>query len=456
MLLLINNKYTIEISCYSSIYLLKKLVKEKLNLQNINDINLWFNGKLLNNNSKSLQSYNLKNNSNINSSLNLKGGDNTESTWFFYLIYYISIPIFLIFMCSGLPPFIANVYAYIFDKTIITFLEMFNMKKNDIASKIIRAILNIIMWILTKLATVFFIWILTAYMFFPWLYSRKNDFCNAGLAAKDIGFWVTLVFILIYGGLNIFDFFINISQSLIDFRYDPEIIKAYFGPSLQATKEAWDVSKFLPLYSIPFIGQIFLIYHEIISEGFSLMYESLDIVQQFDCEKPSTSIALCDMLKKILKVVRKPKNESKHNITNRKEPISMENLQTDFMNKIESGAIKEQIKNYKLEPLIELLQIGFCDKKAKIQGKKIPEYKGEKYEKGSFNRWSSSVATSIFCQMTEALQDITNTLWEIGTEDQVVNMIKTGNFAGVLSSILIIIFYIYTFFASSFGGFKYA
>ena len=160
MLLFVNNKYTIEIESYSSIYLLKDLVKKKLKLKNSKkDIHLWFNGKLLNNESKSLQNYNLKNNSNIEVSSKLKGGS-SESTWFFYILYYISIPIFICFICSGFPPFIANVYAYIFDKTVVSILEMFNMKKEDATSKMIRNVLNGIMWILTKLATIFFIWII--------------------------------------------------------------------------------------------------------------------------------------------------------------------------------------------------------------------------------------------------------------------------------------------------------
>ena len=93
------------------------------------------------------------------------------------------------------------------------------------------------------------------------------------------------------------------------------------------------------------------------------MYESLDIFQQFDCKDPSTSAELCEILTNTLKAVKNP--QQKPNKSKKfQKTIDKNEIKANLASKIEGGAFKEPIKNYKLEPLIELLQVGFCDLKA--------------------------------------------------------------------------------------------
>ena len=126
----------------------------------------------------------------------------------------------------------------------------------------------------------------------------------------------------------------------------------------------------------------------------------------------------------------------------------MQEKASSLATKAFAGTFVEPIKNYKMLPFIKLVQRGFCDQdlKNKLQqgvlnkglppltdeqlNSLLPPLPGTEFDMNTFqgrlNRWSTSFAMSAFCQILEALGDITNTLWSIGTENQVVNMIKTG------------------------------
>ena len=78
----------------------------------------------------------------------------------------------------------------------------------------------------------------------------------------------------------------------------------------------------------------------------------------------------------------------------------------------------------------------------KNSGKPLPKLEGTEWEMGGLNRWSSGVTVSVFCDFLEAMNDMTNVLWGIGLESEVVNMIKTGNIAGIFG----VIAFIYNYF----------
>lgn len=431
----------IQISPFSSVYKLKKEIEKSFNIKE--DYVIIHDGTILSKQDVCLYDSGLKQNTWVMVRPRLKGGNTENYNYWFYLLYYVTIFLYLILLISGLIPFIANVFARIFDNTLLAIMQFFEMRQDDVASKALRAILNAVMWIITQLATLFFVWATASFIFYPWLYQRKNDFCNSGLAAKRMGFWTMVVYMVIYSGLNIFDFALNMAQMMVDVQYDPEIIKAFLGPSIQTTKEAWDISKFLPLYSIPFVGQMFLGYHLMVDGFFIVLYQALNEVQQFDCEKKSTPPSLCKLFSQLNEALQKKNNKKT------KKDIS------SFLEKLSAGSYVELANNYKLKPLINLLQRGFCDLAMKAQGKDIPDLKGTAYEKGSFNRWSSNFATSVFCQFLEAISDVTTLFSEVGTEQQVANMVKTGNFAGSITVLVILILFLWTFFAKSFEGYKY-
>jgi hypothetical protein len=166
----VNKKTLIEISPVSSIYSLKyEIVKKIYKDLPLNKINLYFNGKLLSDD-KALMIYGINDNSNISASPIINGGV-SNSSWWLYIIYYLCIPAYLIFLATGLPPVIANVFSFIFDKTILTMLKYFSSysgnSDNFEASKhlsffsfCIYKLLKFVLWAVTSFSTIFFIWIL--------------------------------------------------------------------------------------------------------------------------------------------------------------------------------------------------------------------------------------------------------------------------------------------------------
>jgi hypothetical protein len=445
----INNKHIIEISPLSSIFSLKYEITKKISefeTLPIDNINLHFHSKPLSDNKKSLLLYNIEDNSNINASSIINGGS-SNSNLILKIIYYLCIPIYFIFLVSGLPPLVANSFGYIFDKSVMSLMSYFGADHNELPAKIIRIFLNMIMWFFKHTALIFFIWITAAYMIFPWLYMKNNDYCNSGLAAKEVGFWVMFLYFFIYGSLNIVDFDVNIIQTIVNLKGNPLIIKSFLGPTLQTFKESWDISKFSPFYAVPFIGQFFLFVHEILDVGVSLIYTAMDTIRQFDCDDKNTVSSLNTMLKGLESMINLKTKGSK-TPTNKNTGIS-------FQEKMFFGAAMAPIKNYKLEPMIKLLQQGFNDLTIKNSGKQLPKLEGTEFELGGFNRWSSSFITSFFCEILEAVNDITDVIWGIGTENEVLNMIKTGNFSGIGAAFFMFGIFIWTFIFSSFRGYKY-
>ena len=307
----------------------------------------------------------------------------------------------------------------------------------------------------------------------PWLFSFAHNYCGSGLAAKDIGAWVAGAYIIVYILYEIPDFFIDKTQTLVNIAEDPLIVKGVAGPILQSARRTWDIIKYGGLYMIPGIGSLMLQYHEIIEESFGLLYGAIAAIDTFQCADKKTAIGLCPLLsglqetlsashvRKIKENSRDTKNNFKKKgaekgkeILKEKEAASSEILAT-----IRNKELVPIVKDYHLSPLIDLLQRGFCDIAIKDPGKKIPELKGTKWDtstrKGTFNRWSAGTMTSIFCQFTEAVDDVQKVLGEVGTEDQLIDMVKTGNVAGMGAAGVLVIFFILSIFKSSFGGHVY-
>ena len=498
----VNRKTVIEISPFASVYSLKTDVQKKIyDTLPIDKINLHYNGKPMFDDNKAIISYGVEDNSNIEAKATTKGGSN--SLWWLKILYVISIPFFILFLISGLPPVFSNSFAYVFDNTLASILNHFGGKPNDPISKIIRGFFNVIMWVVTKFATIIFIWVVAAYMVFPAYYLfYGRSYCDSGIAAKHVGYVTMIWYMIIYGSFNVVDFILNILQFLSD--EDPiQVIKATTGPTIQSSKESWDIMKFAVFYAIPFVGEGIAAVHELIEEGVGLLYEGMDTASQFQCDNENIATELCSFLTVFKNTLKtrgyKSKGHSKHaqeneNIaaahnkgkSHKNKASTKASLRINKMNRVHdkrkkcmascgtsslgsvsmgsqmmAGELVEPVKNYRLGPLLNLLQRGFCDIsiKDKIKNRrhaknlkpltekelnaKLPPLPGTPYDMntkmGRLNRWSTGFVTSFFCQLTEALSDITNLMWGIGTEVQVVNMIKTGQIAGIVATVALII-----------------
>lgn len=464
----VNEKNIIELSPYASLYSLKYEINKKI-YDNIpfDNIILHFKGKSIIDDNKSLISYGIDNDSNLVANVKTNGGFDTSNV-LMIIIYILLVPIYFIFLASGVMPLFANIFSFIFDNTVLELLKYFgkNLEKDGI---FFRYSIKFIMWVITTFSTFIFVWATASYVIFPFYYLiRGKRYCESGLKAKHVGKITAIWYMLIYGSYNIYDFLLTKEESLVKYLPDILILKGTLNSSILATKEAWDIAKFAPLYAIPFIGEPFMIIHEYLEEGLGLLYESLDMISQYNCDDVNSADLLCSFFDTLYKTLEKynVKNDN-GKISNKLENNNKKKITTS-VNKIKSkknegleekeiaGLFIEPIKNYKLGFLIKLLKRGFCDKALKNEYKdknknltenqlqnSLPELKGTEFDnttiKGMINRWWAGSVSSLFCQILEALQDITNILWNVGTENEILNMIKTGQIAGIISIIVFII-----------------
>lgn len=545
----VNKRNLIETSPFTSLYSFRQAVREKLwsDVDHDLTLNMYLSGKRLGNESDtiSLTKLGFEDNSNVTVTPSVKGGFNTIA-WLLWIIYYLCLAGYVIFLFSGFITLFANIFAVTFNNTIFSVITYFMSDPNSTFAKFMKLFIRFCTWMLRHFATLFFVWILTAYMIFPWFYGKANKYCESALAAKRVGWWAMFIFTIIYVYMNIGDFVFNIAQEIAG--ESPQIIDASVSPPLQGFKEVWDQLKELIFDLIPGVAS----YHMIVEEVIFALYDVSGIVGQMDCQDTEMLSTLCQFFKTLDKVAKGPKGMTLNKFSKeankvKKEAMKRERQQKggyDYLNdnlsdfefsdqeggvriknkapkKLrDKGKTKKQglsnlerlrkklesnheeavrtaksaqktaenvektpeasgllamslsdarptIKNYRLGPGIELLSVGFCDRLRKDEAKdkgvpyeEVPKVSdnpkmNEKYKPGSFNRWSAGLFTSFFCQIVEAVDDLSNTLNNVGTDNQVVNMIETGNVAGLGAAIYLLIIIIYTFFSSSYAGFKF-
>lgn len=372
----------------------------------------------------------------------LLGGSNATLD-LLWIGYYLALIAYVLFLVSGLLPVIASIFASLFNSTVFALLDRMTQSSSPIA-RVMRIVLKVIGWLLSNFSVLFIVWALSGYIIFPWLYGRASKFCESALVARSIGWWTMVLFMVVYGSLNLVDAVITITQSLT--AEMPGIFDATLSPSLMAFKEIWDISKFGLLYLVPGVD----FYHMLIEQAIYALFTAATELQILDCSDPAKAGQLCDLMTKL-------RDQSTTGRPKTAIPTTQAGL-NGLIGQIALAPARTFINNYKMGPALELLSVGFCDKAAlaeKLNLKQDPTGDG-RYVSGSFNRWSSGLFSSFFCQMIEAVNDMMGTIYDVGSDDQIANMIKTGNFAGMVSGTYFIIMVIYTGFASSLSGYSYA
>ena len=283
----INKKsIVINVNPYLSIYSIKVIISKNTNFP-IKDINLKFNNKILRDN-KSVIHYKLKDKSIIY--LNegkIKGGiEYTEIIGYIYVfLSIVIIPVFTLFIMSGLNVLFSQVYKLIVTKCIKSIYNLFTSTDikigdgvvylSEINSSTLGKLTDSISGSVTSLfgtilhyfglfleygSLYFFNYIGTALCFFPLIYLLNNDLCDSTILADKVGYYVSIVFIIIYGIYRSPTIIISNINSY--FRRNP--LLAFFSPLMVATKKLSSHITFDPIYAIPIIGQLLLGYHSII------------------------------------------------------------------------------------------------------------------------------------------------------------------------------------------------
>ena len=161
-----NNKITIDIHKYSSVYKLKQLIKSKVK-NKLYKYYLEYNGKILNDDTKSLDFYKINNNDIIDLRVKLNGGMETVQI---ILLVICSIVVFLVIpllLFSGIIPFLLlynTMYIIKIFESIIYYLSTFERIKNN--KKILKFIVNIFIFIFK----VIFIYFYFSYIYFDFFF----------------------------------------------------------------------------------------------------------------------------------------------------------------------------------------------------------------------------------------------------------------------------------------------
>lgn len=417
----INEKNIIRISKYSSLYSLKNEIHKKI-YSNIsfeefnNKFRLSLNGKMLENNSMSLISFNIDNDSNINVEKRLEGG-NWSSLFWLYTIYGICFIIYIVFLLSGILPIIANLFGSIFRTVVHNLINYFTRGKNNKTIKTMKSVLEFILYIFSFCFTLFFVWALTSYAVFPFYYFKTNDFCKSGLAAEHVGKVTMFWYMFIYGLYNFIDIVLVQSEKIIS--KFPHAISSIATPFLTGSKKSWDSFKFLPLYFIPFMGNAISGIHKFIGIIVPHVNDTLTTIKlkNISCDNDEYMDEACtvtslvsNLLIKVEKQLKKIKNIEEGNPINNNQSANNSNNQSEDNSKncqgykkildcydkrldkrkendLESKYLKIIgdatlmpvilfIRKYKLENVFNLLKYGLCNihHKNKLKKKNYKSY----------------------------------------------------------------------------------
>jgi hypothetical protein len=258
----VNNKL-IEIHKYSSIYSLKsKIATSLFEDAEPGDISLSYNSKPLKNN-KTLYSYKIENDSNITASLSVNGGRNI--TYVFYILYFLTFVMYLLFIGSGLAP----LFAHIFINSVIEFLGISN-----------QGFMKIIFFLFSILSVPLFIWATSSYMIYPLYYYRTNNSCKATIAAKNTGYWASLMFAITYTLFTFPDTIIDILNGIFS---NIPVIGALVILVLKIIKSGWNSIKFIPIYIMTFGSAMYLF--RFIDAGVFVFYSVMQVMGLFNCEQ---------------------------------------------------------------------------------------------------------------------------------------------------------------------------
>lgn len=442
------NKRVIQISPLSSLFNLKEVIKEKLFKDIDSDITIRFKGKILLQNNNSLLKLNIQNNDSLEAHPQLSGGINS-TYYLLWLIYYIILILYILLLVSGFIPLFANIFATTLNSTIFSLIDKFTPKTN-IFTQILRLVLRFVTWVFKNLATLFFVWILTSYIAFPWFYGQDSKYCESALAAKDAGWWVMFAFMFVYILMNIFDAIINVLIAVID-ETDVKLLEAFSLPTLKIIKKAGDLMKEVIAYPIPGASR----YHMFVSSMIYSLFDVGNVIGTMDCSDEKNLDGLCKLFSELKEMSKKGLSHEKVREEIGKK-FNRKNAKDTDISFIEREILSEKqamIRDYKLSPAIDLLARGFCDLRDKKGGEELEENKN--YEKGSFNRWSAGFFTSFYCQLVEAVMSFQNSINQVGTESQIINMVETGNVAGCFAVIVLLVVLVWTYFSGSFGGYNF-
>lgn len=390
MIIFINyiNSLSLDIHEFDTIYSIKTDIFKRINIPISNQI-IEYSGRILPDSMIAIDA-GIRNNSVLSLTTQMKGGADTL-TILFWIAYALAFYLFVICLFFGFIPALSEIYVYTIDY-IISYIFT-SLKDNSIYNTIIGGIKFLI-----KYAILYFvIYAFTSLITYPLAFAYTNDTCESFDISSRIGFYVTVVFIIIYVFLNIPDIIVSAIQNI-----NMPLINPFIDPITNLIIRVSDLLKWPMFYAIPFAGVVFEVYHQAIEMFASILFMATNEAEAFQ-NKNSGYTKL------------------------------MEYFITHWT---EYPEMKEFVQNAKLEKFIDILSISFDQQKDlwyRYQIEQMPFYERiNPFNKIAVDYNLSTIINGIFSFVLDELHlmnDILNN--DIGTPATLSNMIKSGNLAGI-------------------------
>ena len=330
-------------------------------------------------------------------------------------------------MATGLIPVIAHSYAFILDWIIEFIGKIFKLNQQE-WFKIVKWIFYYII----KIGIVYyFVYALSAFIFFPLSYQLHGDGCRAIEISNKAGYAIAVTFIIIYAIFNIPDELLVLGRKLGEVTIYTDII---FSPFLGILKEFADIGKFGPLYAIPFLGTPMLeAYHIAVGVISTLTYTGVEELSMFNCDHPKIREELTGIVE----------NWYKPEFAVLKEFILNYGIGKKITRQDKNGKMVTEYKS----TLMEVLAIGLSPKLQKHYKCLVDNmaFWEKIYKKDAQEYYAGSLATKGFCFGLKVIQGFANLFDSLGGPERVANMIKTGNIAGIGGFIAFIVCMILVF-----------
>jgi hypothetical protein len=378
---------------------LKNTIYETLNIEHQKQI-LYYNGKILK------DTENIKPIVHLIERLNGGNIDNIDVlTVLFWIFYVISIILFIVLLFSGIPSLLAHIYRF----ALLWFIDFVA----GIARISEYTLYKIVKWVFVFIINIFiiyfFIYAISAGIIYPFAHWYKGNFCDGIQSANWFGFICAIVYIIIYGIMNIPDeigILIKYVGGLSD------ITKLIVNPIIDIINGFADKGKYMLLYVIPFLGTFFQGYFFGIDLTTTGIKQMESFTKLYDCYTDEGR----EQIKRMIKIWES-------------YPI-----------------LSETVSNYHLEDVMEAIKIAFNEKqfdKLKCDYENLPIWNRYNPFNGlSGKYYLATYGVGGFCMVLTLIKSYTGMMGKIGSPNEIANMIKSGSVSGFITIIAFIISFI--------------
>jgi len=480
-----NNLQTIKIHEYSSLYHLKFLINQKLKIK---DCIIEYGGKILNyeNDMTYLKKFNIHNESTINIIKKIKGG---TSTYMILLIILSIILIFIViplFLFSGFLPFIIHVAQLFILKIFNCVLSyLFKLPRIVAHKNIISFFVKSFMMIFQLFFMYFAINLIFTIAFFLWvtvlkggdgLFTVSTDYCNSISVLNTMSMVLSIIFIIIYGGLKSPNLIFKSINSFITFteKNNISLIFKWVNLVYASMKEFVYETKFTPFLLIPGFDALMEGYFEALDVGVNIITDYIGYVVQLGCsDKPIDMESFTNKITKSLSNnIKNTTNTQNLNflkekqtggdINNDEYKCNLININKECCNDSIFQSLSSQFQTmYDTKVTANILkELGIYKiMKVLIYGLNVSKVKEDmvKFNNafGPFKLLDENVKAPVatlfrysLCNIFYLADFLQNTLFELGTPQDIADTLKCGFLGGFLTTIgyficlIVIIFYV--------------